>query len=562
MAAAEPTKRTGKKKSGRPLKPWQEPDGYRDGLVDHVERLRAFLFNSANDDMVVMLTYAKRADREGLKIRSLTGEVLSLLERHNTTRAVEWPLWPAAYVPCAPNGRALHYMCEAEMKVLRELMQALVSKLRERLDAGKCLVMGLCAARLVGGFAELRSFVVANKVGAEPGHGSCCLSHPSEWHKLHGEALAPVHSKLAGVFGEEFPDLKTFERRINGAYRRARISVGLYVQRNVSDEKREEFSNKLKAAWAGNDARKEELSRLSKDRWATRRDEFVSKLKESLAKPETRSRKSESAKEMWKKPEQREKRAKHFHDAKNQQARRDGFKTMSKEATQSHADNVSAARRKMNGLPDQENIPAAFSVRIPIRLDATERARIVGILDHHHSEVVADPNVDGTYWALSRHNSAKRAGPPVREELKKMGVTAVEMAALGRPWCCMHPVEAHPANRTSSATEEAAAASAYRVRIPTRLDAVQRGAFLAFMKGRYEDAVSDPDLDGIYWGVTRNSNPSKAEAAVREFLKKFGVTPAERKKQGKHNQWMLPVDQHPARRSMNSSSSSATPAFS
>jgi hypothetical protein len=534
-------------RSGRPLKPWQEPAGYRVGLCDHVAQLQTFLFDAANDNRVIMATYAKRADREGLQIRSLTGEVLQLLERRG---AAQTPMWPAAYVPCGPNGRALHYMCEAEMRVLRDMMLDLVPKLRERLAGGKCLVMGLCAARLLGGFSELRSFVVADEVGAEPGSGSCCLPHPSEWHKLHGEALEPVHNKLLVVFGESFPDLETFERQINGAYRRARVSVGLWLHQNWTDEKREEFCDKLKAAWVGDDDRKEQLSRLCKQRWANRREEFMSKMKEASSRPDVRLRMSKSAKEMWKKPEQRSKRVKHFHNKDHQQARREGYETMTKEATQSHADNVSAAKRELHGLPPEKQTPAAFSVRIPVRLDASQRACIIKVLNHHHNDIVADPLVDGTFWAISRHNNAKRGGEPVRAELKKMGVTNAEISALGRPWCCMHPVEKHPANRTSAPEEP----SAYRVRIPTRLDTAQRAFFLEFMKARYEDVVPDPEVDGIYWAITRNSNPGKAEAAVRSHLKTLGVSPAERKSLGRPNQWMLPADQHPSRRSTSSSS--------
>jgi hypothetical protein len=443
-----------KRKLGRPPLAWVEPEGYRAGLIQHVENLRNFLEDESNIGKVVCATYAKRPDREMLNVKSVTSEVLKILAPFG---AIEQPMWPAAYVPCGPDGRALYYMKEAEIAVLRELMAPLVPKLRERCASGKCLVMGLTAARVFGGFPELRAYVVAADE-TEPGHGPCCLPHPSEWYKLHGEEkLGPVYAKLASVLGPEFPDLEAFERQINAAYRRARVSVGVWYHQNWTDEKRDIFCAKLKDAWVGNDDRKEQLSKLCKARWAVRRGEFVGKLKTTLAQPEVRSRKSQSAKDMWKKPEQWEKRSKHFNNPDHQEARRIGKKNMSKEDRKKHADNVSKGRLQKNGKEVVPDKPAAFGVRLPVCLTPEQKAAVVALLERHHESVVPEPADNNTLWALSRHDNAVRAGNPVRALLRKEGIPRSETGERGFYW--MAPVERHPLRREGVSSSSSSGAS-------------------------------------------------------------------------------------------------------
>jgi hypothetical protein len=443
-----------KRKLGRPPLAWVEPEGYRAGLALHVEKLRNFLEDESNIDKVVCATYAKRPDREMLDVKSVTSEIFKLLVPHG---GAECPMWPAAYVPCGPDGRALHYMKEAEIAVLRELMAPLVPKLRERCASGKCLVMGITAARVFGGFPELRAYVVAADK-TEPGHGPCCLPHPCEWHKLHGEEkLGPVYAKLASVLGPEFPDLKAFERQVNASYRRVRISVGVWYHKNRTDEKRDEFCKKLKDAWVGNDSRKEQLSKLCKARWKVRRDEFVGKLKKTLAQPEVRSRKSQSAKEMWKKPEQWEKRKKHFNNPDHQQARRDGKKNMSKEDRKKHANNVSRARREKNGKQATPEEPATFGVRLPASLTIDQRAAVVALLNRFHDDVMADPEDPRVLLARSFHSNKLRAGGPVCQLLRKLGIPKSETGDRG--WYWMAPVERHPLWREGASSSSSSGAS-------------------------------------------------------------------------------------------------------
>jgi hypothetical protein len=308
-----------------------------------------------------------------------------------------------------------------------------------------------------GGFPELRAYVVAADE-TEPGHGPCCLPHPSEWYKLHGEEkLGPVYAKLASVLGPEFPDLEAFERQINAAYRRARVSVGVWYHQNWTDEKRDIFCAKLKDAWVGNDDRKEQLSKLCKARWAVRRGEFVGKLKTTLAQPEVRSRKSQSAKDMWKKPEQWEKRSKHFNNPDHQEARRIGKKNMSKEDRKKHADNVSKGRREKNGKQATPEEPAAFGVRLPASLTTDQRAAVVTLLNRFHDDVMADPDNPRVLWARSSHSNKLRAGGPVCLLLRKLGVPKAETGVRG--WYWMAPVERHPLRREGASSSSSSGAS-------------------------------------------------------------------------------------------------------
>ena len=109
-------------------KPWCEPEGYTEGLHPHVEGLSRLITVACESDRVLAITYCKRTDHEANNIRSVTGEVLAVLARHGCT---ECPMWPAAYVPCGPNGRALYYMCKAEMEVLRRLMRDFIPKVKQ-----------------------------------------------------------------------------------------------------------------------------------------------------------------------------------------------------------------------------------------------------------------------------------------------------------------------------------------------------------------------------------------------------------------------------------------------
>ena len=101
-----PAERT-RKKRGCPRQPWVEPEGYRIELQAYAAELGRYLLDDTNSNNIVCFTYAQRPDRVALPVKTITGEACAILAPFG---CVERPFWPATYVPCGTNGRALHYM--------------------------------------------------------------------------------------------------------------------------------------------------------------------------------------------------------------------------------------------------------------------------------------------------------------------------------------------------------------------------------------------------------------------------------------------------------------------
>jgi hypothetical protein len=447
---------------------WVEPEGYRAGLALHVENLRNFLEDESNIGKVVCATYAKRPDREMLNVKSVTSEVLKILAPFG---AVEQPMWPAAYVPCGPDGRALYYMKEAEIAVLRELMAPLVPKLHERCASGKCLVTGITAARVFGGFPELRQYVMTDGEPA-PGHGPCYLPHPSEWHKLHGEEkLGPVYAKLASVLGPEFPDLEAFERQVNAAYRRVRISVGLWVHANIPPDKRDEWRKNIASA-LGRPETKVKLSTAKKEMyeqrpelrtevgertrvlWETDRVGQCRRIADAMARPEVKSKQKDGIATKWadenfsiKRREQMRTRGKDLAaDVQRSEA------SMPDSYHRKKSDAISIGKRKKAAAAEGREVtpdePKAMRLHVPTRLTTPQRAEVLALLQRRHSVCCIDPTDECVFWAICEDGNLRRGARAVRTLLDKFEVTRAE---LPPDWQGLHPPSRIPL-RSSAAS--------------------------------------------------------------------------------------------------------------
>lgn len=461
-----------KRKLGRHPKVWQEPEGYRRGLLSHVQDLENIADAVTTSNGVLAITHSKRADREGMGIRSITGEVLSVLARYGCT---DCPMWPAAYVPCGPNGRALFYKSEAEMKVLRSLLNDFRPKILVLLKRGKCVVAGLNAARLLAGFPELRPYVVGNDAESEAGSGPSCVPYPSEWYKLHGDGLIPLYQKLAGIFGDGFPDMDVFERQINAAYRRVRISVHIWVHANLPPEKKANWrkhiaeamknpetiaklSEASKKKYVDRPELREQFGEQIKNIWATRREEQRELITEAMSRADVKDKQCSGIAKKWEDKEWSDKRRK---DLSTQGIKRAAaMKTTEERMPDSYhrakSDAISKAKRHKNVKEGKEispDVPKAMRLHVPLKLTDAQLEEVLVLLRKRHAECCLDPQDKYVFWAICPDGNLRRGSRAVRTLLDKFDVKRQDLPG---DWQSIHEPSSMPSESQSSASSAAA----------------------------------------------------------------------------------------------------------
>lgn len=458
-AAGNPATTTVTKKS---RKSWIEPENYRASLRDYVTYMGGKLLQQGTPN-ILCLSYAQRPDRALVPVKTVTGEICSLLKRFN---GAEWPLWPTEYVPCGPDGRALHYMCKAELDVFREIFHPFVEPIRRLLDAREAIVMGSTVARLFAGIPELRQYVVAGE--GRPGSGIACVPYPCEWHKMHGKDLEPLHNKLQNVFGPDFVALETFERQINAAYRRVRVSVGIWVHANVPEDKKTQWrrhiteamrkpetfaklSEAKKIMYINRPELREQVGDRARDMWANDKEGLRGLITEAMARPEVKTKQCTGIAEKWKNEEWSSNRRQQMaqQGADNFASMKENEKSKPDSYHRAKSDAISKAKRKKNagGAELEVDNPIAMRLHVPLKLTDENLKEVFELLSRRHEIFCIDPQDKYVFWAICNDGNLRRGSRAVRTLLNKFEVTRTD---LPNDWQSQHPPSSMPNTSTAS----------------------------------------------------------------------------------------------------------------
>jgi len=466
--AAPSTAPPKKKRRNFCRKSWSEPEDYRTPLREYVTLMADKLLTQQESSNILCFSYAQRPDRAVTRIKTVTGEVCALLKPFN---GAEWPLWPMPYVPCGLDGRALHYMCEAELDVFREIFSPFVKLVRHRLDAGQALVMGSTAARLFAGIPALRPYVVADETNPVLRSGVACVPHPSEWHKMHGKDLEPLYSKLQVVFGSNLPSIEIFERQINAAYRRVRVSVGIWVHANAPEDKKtlwrqhvseamkkpETFAKLSKAKKEMYNVRpelREQVGERTREMWTHNKKAQCDLITQAMARPEVKTTQRAGIAQKWKDEEwsasRRQQMSQEGVDRAN--SMRETEKSKPDSYHRAKSDAISKAKCK-NKTADSD--PIAMRLHVPAKLNDENLQEVYELLRKRHEVFCVDPQDKYVFWAICNDGNLRRGSRAVRTLLDKFEVTRTD---LPTDWQSQHPPSSMP-NQSSQSTGSASSSS-------------------------------------------------------------------------------------------------------